>query len=100
MAGDELYDDDVTSGFPVDWRAYADLRRDELKHSSACLGCGSREPVRLEGRTCSDCTEYPRCGICGRWIGDGSGWLPGYVNTLNGNDQPIKVCTFCYGEAR
>ncbi len=97
MAGDEFYDDGITS--VMDPLAAADFRRDELKHTSSCPKCGSREPVRIDAMGCSDCQEYPRCGICGRWVGDGSGWLPGYVNTLDGNDEPIKVCTFCYGEA-
>ncbi len=85
--------------FPIDWRAAADFRRDELKNSSACAGCAAPDPARIEGNTCSECATFPTCGICGRWIGDGSGWLPGYVNTLDGDDAPIKVCTFCYGEA-
>lgn len=84
----------------IDWREVADFRRDELKHTSACRSCGSREPARVEGSTCSDCTAYPECGICHRWVGNGLGWLPGYVNTLDGQGEPIKVCTFCYGEAK
>ena len=65
MAGDEFYDDEVTS---PDLRAMADFRRDELKHSSACAGCGSLEPARIVGRTCSDCAEFPRCAIHHGWL--------------------------------
>jgi hypothetical protein len=82
-----------------DLRDLSDFRRKQLRESSSCVGCGSHEPARIEGRTCSDCTAYPTCGLCGRWVGDGSGWLPGYVNALDGQGDDIKVCTFCYGEA-
>ena len=78
----------------------ADFRRAELKHTSACTGCGSREPVRIDDGKCSDCSDdWPRCGICRRWVGDGTTWVPGYVNTLDGDDRPIQVCVICFGEA-
>jgi len=69
MAGDEFYDDDVTSGIP-DW----DFLRDQLKDHSSCPKCGSRMPARLgrdEAGTygCSDCLTYPKCSVCGRWTG-------------------------------
>lgn len=82
---------DVTSGFLM-----PDFLRDERKYATSCAGCGAPDPVRIEGRTCSECASYPTCGICNRWIGDGSGWLPGYVNTLDDSDEPIKVCLHCY----
>ena len=83
----------------IDHLELADIRLAELKHTSSCAGCGSPEPVRIEGATCSDCTEYPRCGICNRWVGDGSTWLPGYVNALDAFGDEIKVCAVCWKDA-
>lgn len=60
MSGDEITSDGV-----VDFRAAADFRLAELRHTSSCPACGSREPVRL-GRDmdgiygCSDCRVYER----------------------------------------
>jgi hypothetical protein len=47
----------------LDW----DWRIDQRRNSFPCQGCGSPEPARVEGLTCSDCTEYPRCGNCKAW---------------------------------
>ena len=103
MSGDQFYSDDETSGFDrphIDWAEQIDFRRDELKHTSSCLGCGSREPVRIEGTTCSDCTDYPRCDFCRRWVGDGSGWLPGYVVATDETGAEVKVCDPCFLEVK
>ena len=54
MAGDEFYDDEITSGF--DPRERADWIRDQLKDSSSCFTCKSPDPAIIEGRYCSDCT--------------------------------------------
>jgi len=69
-AGDEIYDDDITSGF--DPRAAADWRLDQLRETSTCPSCGSLEPVRLGpdmtgAYGCSDCLMYDRCPIHYRW---------------------------------
>ncbi len=77
----------------------ADIRLAEIKHSSPCR-CGSLTPARLGKGKCSDCSDdWPRCGICSRWVSDGSNDLSPYVNTLDGDDRPIKVCIVCFGEA-
>ena len=52
----------------VDLRDYSDIRRKQLRESSACAACGSAEPARIVGRTCSDCTEYTRCAVHGGWL--------------------------------
>ena len=95
IAGDEFYDDDVTSVI-LDPLAAADFRRDQLKHTSSCAKCCSPEPARLGDGHCSDCGDYPRCGVCARWVGDGSGWLPGYVVALTPEGTDLMVCTFCW----
>ena len=85
---------------PLPWSLeLMDIRRAEVRHSSSCAGCGSREPARIEGRTCSDCTSYPSCGICSRWVGDGSGWLPGYVVAITEEGTDLMVCDPCFLEA-
>jgi hypothetical protein len=85
MAGDELYDDDVTSG-PIDLLAYADFRRDQLKNTSACPKCGSREPAIIGEEGCSDCFDFPRCSIH-------HGWLPcrGCEVVIESNDGYVVV---------
>jgi hypothetical protein len=55
-------------GSPIDIRAYADLRRDQLRDTSSCAGCGSREPARIEGNRCSDCSDWPRCAVHHGWL--------------------------------
>ena len=80
----------------VDHMAAADFRLAELKHTSSCPGCGSPEPARIEGRTCSECASFPKCSFCDRWVGDGSGWLPGYVNVLDGFGDSVMCCTVCF----
>lgn len=81
-----------------DVRDAADFRRMELKESLSCGNCGSLEPVRLENGVCSDCADFPTCLNCGRWVGDGAGWLPGYVNVQDENGQDAKLCEPCLGE--
>lgn len=101
MASDEIYGDEITSGFThYDHAALADFRLAEAKHTSSCPGCASPEPVRIEGATCSDCTAYPRCDFCHRWIGDGSGWLPGYVVATDETGAEVKVCDPCFLEVK
>ena len=80
----------------ADLRDLADFRRKQLRETSSCAGCGSSDPARIEGATCSDCAEYPRCGICGRWVSDGSGWLPGYVVAITEEGTDLMVCDPCY----
>lgn len=47
----------------------ADFERKRLRESSSCYGCGSPDPVRIEGNRCSDCYDgWPRCVMCGRWL--------------------------------
>jgi len=79
----------------IDHGALADFRLAEARHTSSCSGCGSPEPVRIEGTTCSECTSYPKCAFCSRWVGDGSGSLPGYVNALDAQGEDIRVCLVC-----
>ena len=55
MSGDEFYDDETTSGF--DYLAHADWILDQLRDSSPCPTCGSRDPAIIEGRYCSDCPD-------------------------------------------
>lgn len=81
----------------TDLREAADLRRAD--HSFACPSCGSPEPARIEAGVCSECSDFPRCANCGRWVSDGSGWLPGYVNVLDGTDE-VRVCQPCWDEVR
>ena len=44
----------------------ADFMRDAREASFACRGCGSPDPARIDGATCSDCRDFDRCA-CGRW---------------------------------
>jgi len=51
-AGDELYDDDITSYDPL---AAADFRLDYYRDHSSCRTCGSPDPAIIEGAYCCDC---------------------------------------------
>jgi hypothetical protein len=55
-AGDEFYDDEVTSGRPhPDWIEDMDFRRKQLQESSPCFTCGSPDPAIIDGRFCCEC---------------------------------------------
>lgn len=88
---------DAGRSFYADPMALGDYLLDEAKDSSSCAGCGATAPVRIEGQTCSECADFPRCWNCGRWVNDGSGWLPGYVHVLS-DDGDVKVCLPCWNE--
>jgi hypothetical protein len=84
----------------VDVRATADVRLAELKDTSSCPTCGAREPTRIEGTVCNECAEFPRCYVCTRWVGDGSGWLPGHVLVLDENGNETRVCDNCWKDIK
>lgn len=90
-SGDEFYDDETRSGL-IDPYAAADVRLDQLKDTSSCAKCGSREPARIERNGCSDCTEFDRCAICRRWVGEV--YSAPYLVELEG--KSATVCQSCY----
>lgn len=81
----------------VDLLEAADLRRAELRDSFPCLRCKAPDPVRL-GRNlqgtygCSECLDFRRCGICGRWTLEETG-LPARAVVIDG--ASTTLCTRC-----
>ena len=63
MAGDEFYDDDVTSGPIFDVLGFMDDERKRLRESFACMTCGSPDPAIIFSSppSCSDCER--RCHV-------------------------------------
>lgn len=74
-----------------------DWLRAELRDSSSCPTCGALEPVRIEAGACSECAELPRCVSCGRWVSDGSDWLPGH-ELIEWDGAEVRVCLPCLEE--
>lgn len=59
MIVDDITDRSVLGG--------ADFLRDSMEASFSCPTCKSPEPVRIDGRVCSDCSTFDKCPIHGRW---------------------------------
>lgn len=89
LDGGRLVHGDILAG--------GDWVRAELANTSSCPNCGELEPVRLEGGTCSACSDYPRCVSCGRWVSDGSNWLPGH-EVIEWDGADVIVCLPCLEE--
>ena len=64
----------------------------DRKHTSACLGCGSPDPARIDGMTCSDCADFDRCPMCRRWIGEGFA----APVTVIWEDRIASICEPCF----
>ena len=93
---------DQYGGNVPDFDAYAaaDWTLTRLAETSACRACGSPDPARLGDGGCSDCRTYPHCGVCRTWVGDGTGWLPGYVWTWDETGAEMRVCARCWEGTR
>lgn len=61
----------------------------EVRDMSGCGKCGSPDPVRIDAKGCSDCTEYPRCVFCRRWTYDHNS-----VGMQMGGEL-VDVCDVC-----
>lgn len=72
----------------------ADRLRDD--EPLRCPTCDHANPRRIEGTVCSECAEFPKCLGCGTWVGNGSGFLPGYVLVLDENGDEARMCDNCW----
>ena len=72
----------------------------ERRNASSCWKCGALEPVRIDANGCSECQDYPRCGICRRWVGEPDGWLTGYVWVKDDTGADMRCCLVCWKDTK
>jgi hypothetical protein len=70
----------------------ADFRRDSLEASFSCPTCKAPDPVRIDGRVCSECATFDRCEVHGRWTFSEFGQTcPQCVVSYT----TLRTCAFC-----